>query len=475
MRKRIVLLVLAALLCCPGVLAAEPAEEGYILCLNDEAAAGELADYDLRPLLEEEGIYYTEDLSQVRELEDLGVLEAWEEDATVCLFDYAGDVDALKNEPWHRAMLGADYAAAHGVTGQDSQGMPVRVGIVDSGISADFSEHTTAAIVTGTNYCVEESDPLRSDTTDTIGHGTIVARVLASTDVGLVSGIELVPLKCFKGKDDGSISNIIEAIRDAVNVYHCDVINMSFGLREDDELLHRAVAYAYQNGCILVGACGNKDFSNDTRLCYPGAYDEVIAVGSVNSDKNVSSFSVQNGSVWITAPGGTLKMPNYYSTSESDKYEYHSGTSFAAPMVSAAAALALSVDPTLTQGGFKALLADTAEDRGETGRDNAYGCGLMNLGLLLATVTGDSESVIPSYYNKTLCLSAYRPAAEGAVTWLARYRENGQFFSAEGRSGSVNNARMSADAPLAKLMTVDADTFAPLRPAALYGFDAPGE
>ena len=474
--KQLVMSVLALLLCCPAVPAVEPQTEeaeGYILCLKPGAELS--VGSDAEPLLEEEGVYYTEDLSLVTELEDLGVLDAWEEDGQVSLFGCEEDMAALKKETWSRAILGADYAAARGITGTDSQGRPVRVGIIDSGLMPDFSAYTTCTVLEGTNYCVAETSASRSDTSDLLGHGTFAASLIAATPAGAVTSqlglapeIELVPLKCFDSQN-GSWSLIIEALGDAVDVYHCDVINMSLGDPSTSEGLKRAVDYALEAGVILVASGGNKKSSVDTRLYYPAAYDGVIAVGSIDDRKQVASHSVQNRSIWVTAPGSLVE-----GLTLSGGTRYASGTSYSAPMVSAAAALALSADRSLTPEGVMTLLAETAEDLGPPGWDPAYGYGMMNLGLLLATLTGDSESVIPSYYDKTLCLSFYKPPAENTVTWMARYEVDGRIFSLEELTGSLNNDPLTADAPLVKLMTVEETGFVPVRPAAAYGCDAPG-
>ena len=477
--KYLVMLALALLLCCPAVLAAQPPEEGYILCLKPGAELTE--EIDAEPLIETEGLYYTEDLSLVEELEEQGVLESWEEDTAVCLFGYAEDLAALQKETWSRAVLGADYAAARGITGKDSTGKAVRVAVVDAGMAQitglkerlvkvyDDPEKPEEFTYMGHNY-VNDTDTFPDIYS---GHGTFVSSLIASAELGLAPEAELVPLKCFSGTT-GSMSLVIAAIGDAVDKYDCDIINLSLGETKDSDPLQIAVAHALEAGVIVVASCGNlrngsASTGNDP-LYYPASCPGVVSVASVNGDKTVSSFSSQNESVWVTAPGDAVKgMSPYGGTRTGD------GTSYSAPMVTAAAALALSADRSLTPEGFLTLLAETAEDLGPPGRDNAYGYGLLNLGLLLAKLTGDSESVIPSCYSDTLCLSSWQPGAEGQVTWMARYEESGRFFSLEALTGSLNNAPLTADVPLVKLLTVKEDVFAPVRPAAAYGFDTPAE
>jgi subtilisin family serine protease len=114
------------------------------------------------------------------------------------------------------------------------------------------------------------------------------------------------------------------------------VINMSFGT--DDEALPAGsarphadvVAYALDHGCVLVAASGNN--GGETRY-WPAAYPGVIAVGAVDSASRPCAFSTRGNHVALCAPGDRVL------TLALDGYQQATGTSFAAPFVSAAAAL----------------------------------------------------------------------------------------------------------------------------------------
>lgn len=457
---------LAVLLLCPACRGAEATEYLFRLCPGEYVPDAVIREAE--PICEERGVYAIEDGDLIRTLDRQGKLLYCEENGPVQLMDYSGDVETLSHENWPQAILGADYAMEQGNGGEGT-----RIGMIDSGISVDFSDYSDAVIVPGTNYCApeeaaEEETGLREDTSDSVGHGTFVASLLASREVGICPKAELVPLKCFEEKDGGNIGSIASAIYDAVDVYHCDVINMSLGVGEDYETLRDAVSYAYGKGVILVAACGNlsaKTTGNDP-LFYPAAYDQVISVGSLNSLKRLAAHSSRNSSVWVVAPGENvlgLTMPL-------GRFLAGMGTSYSAPFVTAAAALARSARQDLTPVEFMVLLAKTAEDLGQTGRDNAFGYGMLNLGLLLAAVTKDTETMIPSYFNNTLCLSLWRSPPKNCLTWLARYEEDGRFRSLEELTdGRLNNLQVSGDAPELLLLGVDRDTGAPLYPAVRYG------
>lgn len=329
-----------------------------------------------------------------------------------------------KSRDWARQMVGASYAAEHGITGKG-----VKVAIIDSGLSSEFSQYSNAKVLTGKNLLVSADSPERSDVTDRNGHGTFVASIIAGSAYGFAPEVTLLPFRIFSGTQS-SIVAAANAIREAVKA-GCDVINMSFGFPNDEPVLREAIAEARSKGVILVAAVGNRivgqPISGPSTIQYPVAYPGVIGVGAVDAEKKISSFSLQNEFVDIVAPGSGV----YGLSAATLKYKPSDGTSFSTPMVVAAAALARSVDPTITADRFLALMQETAEDLGAPGRDDVYGGGLLNLGLLLATLRRDEGSLIVSKCGGDSFLSAYWdiPAQKDAVLCVAEYDQSGRFLS----------------------------------------------
>jgi subtilisin family serine protease len=114
------------------------------------------------------------------------------------------------------------------------------------------------------------------------------------------------------------------------------VINMSFGtpqsaLLPDDPRPHEEVVrYALARGVLLVAASGN---SGERECYYPAAHEGVIAVGAIDDDGRPASFSTRGDHVALCAPGRDIWTCGLAG------YACVTGTSFAAPFVSAACAL----------------------------------------------------------------------------------------------------------------------------------------
>jgi subtilisin family serine protease len=173
----------------------------------------------------------------------------------------------------------------------------------------------------------------------------------------------------------------------------------------------------------------------------------------------------------VTAPGENIYGVNTKSTYS---YAIGSGTSYAAPMVTAAAALALSVDPTLTPEEFKTLLADTSEDLGDEGYDYAYGYGMLRVDNLLQTmlddwlVTGDASTG----YTLSVWRQGLEPFEEVQVAEVA-YDDTGRMLSfsvlelvTADKDGTLSIRNLSlagvAGAAQVKLMLLGSNKWEPL-------------
>ena len=356
------LCTLLVLLPGPAVSAEDDAD--YIVLLSDQARQ-ETA------LLAEEGTFFgpageealppfaVVDGALLRELLRDGAVVWYEEDCAVTLEEPAGDTVLLAEDgPWHLSVIHADQTVAAGYTG-----LNIKVGVIDSGCRAH--SELGERLLPGWNYLTDTADTL-----DNIGHGTAVASLIAGETTGAAPGAYIVPLKCFD-QSTTTVSYICQALYGAVDTFGCDIINMSLGISVNSQSLRAAVNYVTDSGAVLVCAAGN---GGTATVYYPAGYDSAVGIGALDRNGSVYSRSNHNRSLFLTAPGVDVYSANYLGG-----YKVRTGTSFATPLVSGAAAVLLRIDPTLTAGALFDYLAMTAQDRGSEGWDEYYGWGVMDM------------------------------------------------------------------------------------------------
>ena len=271
---------------------------------------------------------------------------------------------------------------------------PVKIAVIDSGVDCSLPDFQPGQIAksksfVGGNACVDNQ-----------GHGTIVAGEIAGAlngagVIGLAYSSQLLVAKVVA--NDGTIPIKAEAaaIRWAVN-QGARVINLSFGAVRDplapeidtySKVEAQAVAYAVRKGAVVVAAVGNSDEAPTTPWPYaswPAALPHVIGVGALTRSGNVPDFSDQDQFfVDIAAPGVGIfsTFPKALTAAQPDcqeqgytacaigDYQHPEGTSFAAPQVSAAAAVLFAVDPSLTSSQVTKILERHTDDV-----DAASGC-----------------------------------------------------------------------------------------------------
>lgn len=310
---------------------------------------------------------------------------------------------------------------------------PIKVAVIDSGI--DYGHPEFAGVVVGGRSFVSGSWKHDAD-----GHGTFVAGEIAAGAfnvagiAGLAFNAKLLIAKVVKADGTVSLPGEIKAIRWAAD-QGARVINLSIGgVRDplDPELdtysaaEQAAVDYAYSKGAVIVAAAGNGPESPSTPWSYadyPAALPHVIGVGAIRRDGSVPQYSNRDAAyVDIAAPGDNifstvprnlvdvsrpLCQGNAYSDCGPSEYKNAIGTSFAAPQVSAAAALLLGHDPSLRPDQVAWLLERSARDASlATGcsichvrRDSYTGWGRLDVLAALKRLTGDAALPLPDRYE----------------------------------------------------------------------------
>ena len=203
--------------------------------------------------------------------------------------------------------------------------------------------------IRGYNFAYNDNDPA-----DDHGHGTHCAGTIAAAgNNGLdIAGIcwtaRVMPLKILGADGDGTAADAVPAFYYAV-ANGAEVISGSWGGEDSSDALKEAIAYAHQEGVIVVAAAGN---AGSNTPFYPAAYPEVISVAATESNDRRWYLSNYGDWVDIAAPGRDILSIRAAGTSAGiarDAFTCKmSGTSMAAPHVSGACALLLTANPLLT-------------------------------------------------------------------------------------------------------------------------------
>jgi subtilisin family serine protease len=233
--------------------------------------------------------------------------------------------------------------------------------IAGNGLDDDQNGYTDD--VHGWDFVNQDADP-----SDDNGHGTATSGVIAAVgDNGVgVTGVawnaRILPLKA--GAFDGSFSidAETEAIRYATRMRNVAGVNIratnnSYGGYTNDLERYRAINESGDAGMIFVGAAGNDHNDNDVNLSFPASHNlpNIISVAATDHDDAFASAFSNFGAttVDLAAPGDdvlttVLTSGGDPNLRDASGYRTLDGTSFAAPMVTGAAALAFSLKPNAT-------------------------------------------------------------------------------------------------------------------------------
>ena len=227
-----------------------------------------------------------------------------------------------------------------------SKGAGVTVAVIDTGI--DFNHPLFAGRIAPAYYDFVDDDfnPTDEPNGPASGHGTFVAGLvtLAAPEAAIM------PVRVFGPDGKATSFNIAKAIRFAHD-NGAAVINMSFGLMEQDGTINDALSYA-SNTSYLVAAAGN---DNLDFLQFPGVVQsKTCAVVSTTDSDLKAPFSNYNRNTCVSAPGVSL-----YSAYPGGNWAYWTGTSFSTALVSAEAAQMLAIKPTIARANVYQVMSQS--------------------------------------------------------------------------------------------------------------------
>lgn len=304
--------------------------------------------------------------------------------------------------------------------------------------------------------------------------------------------VRVLPVRALDSSGDTTAADVATAVRYAAglgvtldgktftNPHPAGVINLSLGgavSAAEGQPMCDAIADARARGALVVAAAGN---DGTTLPFYPAACAGAVSVASVTlsgaSAPKHAVYSNAYAQVQLSAPGGgsylarttyngaTLNGAAFpdeiFSTSwdyakDQPNYEAESGTSQAAPQVSALAALLLSKGVTSGPDDTLARMVATATDLGTPGRDDLFGSGMINAAAALgAPAVSDTLGLrLQDGLGR-----AFQPVTDALGRFTA-YLGDGSYSLVAGRDRSGNGVYGESGEPrVERRFTLDAAT-----------------
>ena len=342
--------------------------------------------------------------------------------------------DPFYQDQWDLTDVEAPQAWALGAAGQG-----ITVAVIDTGVDLNHPD-LKDNLVSGYNAISDSTDP--QSLMDDNGHGTHVAGIIAAERnglgvVGLAYKAKIMPIKAMDSNGEGDDVDIAAGIVWAAD-HGAKIINLSLGSGDDASVLQDAIQYATGKGVLIVAAAGNYDSGQSSAVAYPAADPNVLAITSVDDKNQISSFSCTGPQVALAAPGEDI-VSTYWDPLGDAQYASMSGTSMAAPLVSATAALVWGQHPTWSATEVRQDLENAARRAGAAGRNNQYGYGIVDAyrSVAIAQAPGQLTSPAQVPFNGATVVSP-NGAWKLAVPALT--------FNAQ-QTVSVNNVPAPADLP----------------------------
>lgn len=361
----------------PGVTASDLASARWIIGAEPGAKAARIAgSHDAARVAPGLGVYRVpraRATTFARRLDRAGLLRYAEPDVAITPAAYPSDL--MTDLQWWLNRIVRPNEVTPPAVGPAS---PL-IGLIEQGIDRNHPDLVQANL-TGATSVSPELD----------SHGTAIAAILGSPGEG--AGIRgVLPGARMRHFPAGATCStaadaVVSAARSRVSV-----INMSYTLPATLCYSHYlATELAVSRDVLPVAAAGNSGATGNA-LLRPGSDPHVLSVSAIDAEGLVGSFASRNSAVDITAPGVDVFAPTVTTAERADggsgavyTWGGMSGTSFSAPMVTAAAAWLRQVRPTLSARQVSRALTSTATDLGAPGRDQEYGEGLLDVEAALA-------------------------------------------------------------------------------------------
>lgn len=233
------------------------------------------------------------------------------------------------------------------------RGDGVVVAVIDTGVDLSHPDLAANLLTNGYNFGDDNATPQ-----DQMGHGTRVAGIIGAQQnnglgvSGLAPATKILPIKINPGAQGTFTSDRLASALDYAVAKGTKIINLSLTVDNQTQTVKDAIQAALDAGVVVVAATGNEGGV----VAFPANMPGVIGVAAIDQDNKLASFSNTGAEVTVAAPGVSI-----YSTGLNGGYGSSSGTSFAAPIISAVLADVLSINPSLPPSGFAQYLRENAK------------------------------------------------------------------------------------------------------------------
>lgn len=311
-----------------------------------------------------------------------------------------------------------EYRRSNGAAAHDAikayelgaTGKGVTVALFDTGINGNLP-FFNGRVDSASRDIVWGNTQYDRGVTDSVGHGSAVASILAGArddtlTHGVAYGSKILSLNTATCDVWGNCRHLHSDLRKALDIAvesGARVVNMSLGGDSMDADLLAAIDRATRAGLVIVVSAGNQGEASPSNFALDAASragnGNVIIVGAMTADRQLAGFSNAAGvgaDQFLVALGAGINAHDQYG-----REGVYNGTSYSAPVVSGAAALLASAFPNLTGRQIVEILLGTADDAGAPGADHLFGQGILNIARAFAPqgqvkLAGTASAAVPN-------------------------------------------------------------------------------
>lgn len=291
----------------------------------------------------------------------------------------------------------------------------VTIAVLDSGVDTDH-EFLVDRLLNNDVNLSSTGEPNSCE--DDYGHGTHVAGIIVDSSP---DSVKIKPYKVLNYDGKGSTSLIAIAVDMAVED-GADIINLSLTAEGVHQMLEDSINEAVKQNVNVIVAAGNNSADLSKKTYSPACVESAVTVSAVDKNHKLSRYSNYNGTIDIAAPGDNVKSCYLNNT-----YSLMSGTSMAAPQVSAGFAIIRSVFPDKTAEEVEEMIEKYAIKMEEVSGENKYGAGILYLKYILQALPRTASvkfSVASGKFNEAFKLTLSCPE-EGATILYVINGEDG--------------------------------------------------